>query len=95
MDVEKVLAVRLRLRGQELRMQELLERLPPNSAAELSDEMMALLIESGDLRDELKFLCDDSSDADEPGAFIGVALKPRPPRAPGAISLREPPDCLE
>ena len=61
MDQERVLAVRLRLREQELRIQELMEQYPPNSAGELSEEMVGLLIESEDLRNELKFLRGDSA----------------------------------
>ncbi len=41
-------------------MQAFMEQLPSNSACELPEEMVGLLIESEDLHNELIFLQDDS-----------------------------------
>jgi hypothetical protein len=88
MDRERKLATRERLRAQESRLQELMENLPEGASVP-SGDLMTAMVEIEDLRNELEFLHNDSSDSGEPDAFVGAPIKPLPHRNSGAIALPE------
>jgi hypothetical protein len=62
----------------------------PEGASVPSDGLITALVEGEDLRNELEFLQNDSSDSGEPDAFSGVPIKPFPRLTSGAIALPEP-----
>jgi hypothetical protein len=88
MDRDRELATRERLGGQEFRLQELMMNLPEGASVP-SGDLMTALVEIEDLRNELEFLQNDSSESGEPDAFVGVPLEPLPHLNSGAIALPE------
>ena len=88
MDRERELATRERLRTQEFRLQELMMNLPEGASVP-SEDLITAMVEIEDLRNELEFLQDDSSDSGEPDAFVGAPIKPFPHLNSGAIALPE------
>jgi len=89
MDRERDLATRKRLRTEEFRLHELMMNLP-DGASVPSEDLIAAIVEVEDLRNELEFLENDSSDSGEPGAFVGAPIKPAPHLNSGAVALPEP-----
>ncbi len=95
MDRERKLATRELLRAQEFRLQELMESIPGELGAfvppdEVTDQLLTAMVELEDLRNELEFLQDDSSEPGEPDALVGAPVKPAPRLSSGAIALPEP-----
>jgi len=93
MDRERELATLERLRTQEFRLHELMMD-TPEGAYVPSEDLITAMAEVEDLRNELEFLQNDSSDSGEPDAFVGAPVKPFPHLNSGAIALPEP-DKLE
>lgn len=89
MSQERELATRERLRTQELRLHELIMNFP-EPASGPSEDLIAALVELEDLRSDLRFLQDDSSDPMEPDALVGAPIKPLPGLNSGAVALPEP-----
>jgi hypothetical protein len=62
---------------QERRLQELMMNLPDGASAP-SEDLITAIVEAEDLRNELEFLQNDSSDSGEPDAFVRAPVKPLP-----------------
>jgi hypothetical protein len=88
-DREREVATRERLRAQESRLQELMMNLP-DGASVPSEDLITAMVEAEDLRNELEFLQNDSTDSGEPDAVVGAPIKPLPHLNSGAIALPEP-----
>jgi hypothetical protein len=78
---------------QEFRLHELMMNLPEGSSV-ASEDLITAMVKVEDLRNELEFLQNDSSDSGEQNAFVGAPIKPFPHLHSGAIALPEP-DKLE
>jgi hypothetical protein len=62
----------------------------PEGASVPSDDWITVMVEVEDLRNELEFLENDSSDSAESDGFSGAPIKPLPHLRSGAIVLPEP-----
>jgi hypothetical protein len=90
MDRERELAMRELLHAQEFRLNELIMTSRPEGASVPQDELITAMVELEDLRNELEFLQNDSSDSGESNAFVGAPIKPPSHLNSGAIALPEP-----
>ena len=62
----------------------------PEGASLPPDDLITAMIELEDLRNQLEFLQNGSSDSGEPDAFVGAPIKPPSHLNSGAITLQEP-----